>query len=359
MPAIHTLILGKTGMGKSTLLRAMAADAMSRGDGLLLLDPHGDLAAETANAVPRHRRNDLVFLDPRDPARCPGVNPFRNVPPTSRSVVVSGVLATLKKLWPDGGVGPRSEHLLRYAMLAICEVRGATFLDARNVLSSERHRAWALKQVKDEDVLRFWVDEYVSYGKQLQAQASAPPLNKIGAIVGNANVRAVLSKPRPLRAEVCMARSRIVLARLSKGQLGSDGAFLLGGLLLGLFQQATMAREALTQDARAPFAMFVDEVGSFAAAPFIELLAEARKYGVSLTLATQSISVMEPELRAGILSNVNRLVCFRVAAEDARLISLETAGRFGPAALMQLDVGERVVKDGGKPALLIPPWMTG
>ena len=114
-----------------------------------------------------------------------------------------------------------------------------------------------------------------------------------------------------------------------------------------------MAREALPQDQRTPFAIFVDEIGSFATRPFLELLAEARKYGVSLTLATQSLAVMEPELRAGILGNVGRLVAFRVGAEDAELLQKEFAGRFGPKALMQLDVGERIVKDGGREAVLV------
>ncbi|MDQ2642649.1 MAG: type IV secretory system conjugative DNA transfer family protein [Myxococcota bacterium] len=114
-----------------------------------------------------------------------------------------------------------------------------------------------------------------------------------------------------------------------------------------------MAREALPREARTPFAIFVDEIGSFATKPFLELLAEARKYGVSLTLATQSLAVMEPELRAGILGNVGRLVSFRVGAEDAELISKEFAAKFGPKSLMQLDIGERIVKDGGRDAVIV------
>jgi hypothetical protein len=212
-----------------------------------------------------------------------------------------------------------------------------------------------LKQVRDEDVLRFWGREFTAYDRKLQADAVAPPLNKLGAFLASPSIRAMLTKPRPvLDAERCMTRSRIVVARLSKGAIGEDGAHLLGGLLLGLFQRATMAREAQPPSAREPFAMFVDEIGSFATKPFLELLAEARKYAVSLTLATQSLAVMEPELRAGILGNVGRLVSFRVGAEDAELLQKEFAGRFGPHALMQLDVGERVVKDGGRAAVLMP-----
>jgi DNA helicase HerA-like ATPase len=182
------------------------------------------------------------------------------------------------------------------------------------------------------------------------------PLNKLGAFIANQCVRTVLTKARPvIDADRCLARQRIVVARLSKGSIGEDGALLLGGLLLGLFQRATMAREMLSQVERTPFAIVVDEINSFATKPFIELLAEARKYGVAITLATQSLAAMDPELRAGILGNVNRLIAFRAGAEDAELLQKEFAGRFGPKTLMSLDVGERVVKDGGREAVLLSP----
>jgi energy-coupling factor transporter ATP-binding protein EcfA2 len=353
MQIIHSLVVGKTGMGKSTLLRAVLVKAMNAGTGILLLDPHGDLADEVAGLVPRSRRNDLVLFDPCAPDGSPGLNPLRKVPIGSRAVVVSGVLATMKKLWPDNW-GPRTEHLLRYTLLALCEVRGATLLEARDMLADEQRRGWVLKQVRDEDVLRFWTKEFLNYDKRLQSEAVAPPLNKLGAFLASPALRAVLTKHRPvLDAETCMARNRIVLARLSKGAVGEDGAHLLCGLLLGLFQRATMALEALPLELRKPFAMFVDEIGSFATKPFLELLAEARKYGVALTLATQSIAVMEPELRAGILGNVGQLVSFRVGAEDADLLEKEFAGKFGPQSLMQLDVGERIVKDGGRAAVIV------
>lgn len=354
-PIVHTLICGKTGMGKSTLLKQIARQAMGAGSGLLLLDPHGDLADESTTLVPRRRRNDLVYFDPRNPEVSPGLNPLRNVSSDSRTVVVSGILATMEKLWPDHW-GPRTSHLLRHTFLALCEIRGATLIDARDMLADERRRGWVLKQCRDQDVLRFWVKEFTGYSKQLQADAVAAPLNKLGAFISHEKVRAVLTKRRPvLDAEKCLAQSRIVIARLSKGAIGEDGAHLLGGLLLGLFQRATMAREALPPEARTPFAIFVDEIGSFATKPFLELLAEARKYGVSLTLATQSLAVMDQELRAGILGNVGRLVAFRVGAEDGRLLQEEFAGRFGPQSLMQLDVGERIVKDGGRSAVIVSP----
>lgn len=339
-------------MGKSTLLKRHAREAIEAGAGLLLLDPHGDLADELAELVPRRRKNDVVWFDPRSPERSPGLNPLRAVDRPSRTVVVSSILATLQKIWPDNW-GPRTSHLLRYALLALCDVRGATLVDARDLLTGER-RNWVLKQVRDPDVVRFWVKEFSGHSKQLQADAVAAPLNKLGAFISHEQIRAVLTKTRPaLDANKCMARRAIVIARLSKGAIGEDGAHLLGGLLLGAFQHATMSRERLPVEQRSPFAVLVDEVGSFAGKPFVQLLSEARKYGVSLALATQGISSMEPELRVGILGNVGRLVAFRVGAEDAELLQKEFIGRFGPQTLMSLDVGEHVEKLGAREARIV------
>lgn len=347
----HTLLVGKTGSGKSTLLRARAVRIVAAGHGLLLVDPHGDLADELVQLVPKHRKNDLVVFDPRS-AECPGLNPIKSVVGTERTLVVSGIVATLRKIWPDAW-GPRTEHLLRYTLLALCEIRGATLTLARDVLSDETKRNWVLKQCRDEEVIRFWVQEFAGYDKRLQSDAVAPPLNKLGAFIAHAGIRAILERRRPILDAVrCLERSRIVIARLSKGAVGEDGAMLLGGLLLGTFQRAIMAREALPREARTPFHVMVDEVSSFATKPFLELLAEARKYGISLSLATQSIAVMDQDVRAAILGNVGELVAFRVGAEDAELLQKEFAGRFGPKTLMSLDVGERVVKIGGHEAVI-------
>jgi hypothetical protein len=213
----HAVIVGKTGMGKSTMLRAAVLASANDGTGLLVLDPHGDLADVIVSNLPRRRRNDLLVLDPRDAQASPGLNPLRNVAAGTRAVVVSGILATMRKLWPDNW-GPRTEHLLRYALLALCEVRGATLADARDMLASDKHRGWVLKQVRDKDVLKFWVREFTGYDRKLQADAVAPPLNKLGAFLASPAIRAMLTKPRPvLDAERCMMRSRIVVARLSKG----------------------------------------------------------------------------------------------------------------------------------------------
>jgi len=353
--APHALLVGKTGAGKSTLLVEIARDAMFAGAGLLVLDPHGDLAADVLARTPRRRRNDLAHLNPFD-NQCPGLNPLRGLArhPERTPLVVSGFLATLRKIWPEFW-GPRTEHVLRHALLALAEVRGATLLDAQDMLANVDRRAWVVRQVTDPRVRAFWAREFVGYGTKLQAEATAPPLNKLSALLAVPAVRDVLTKRRPvLDVDRVLARGRIVVAGLPKGLLGEDGALVLGGILLGAFQVAIMARAKLPMEERTPFTIIVDEVGSFATEPFLELLAEARKFGVRMVLATQSLAALEPLVRHALLANVGELVAFRLGADDAEIVSREMLGMFAPKALMMLDVGERIVREGSHEPVFVP-----
>lgn len=350
----HVLVVGKTGAGKSTLLRALALDDFAAGTGLLLLDPHGDLAADLRATMPKGRRSGFAWFDPADPD-CPALNPLAHVPPEERPLAASAAVAAFRKLFAASW-GPRSEHLLRHLFLALLDVRGATLEDARAMLVDESRRRWALKQVRDPSALFFWGYEFPSYGKQLQAEAAAPLLNKLGAVLSNPFARAATTRFRPkLDLPAKLARGRVVLASLSKGRIGEDATVLLGGLLLGALQRAAMARAALPAHRRTPFHVLVDEAGSFAPATVLELLAEARKYGVGLTLAVQSLAALDSDVRAGVLGNCNTLVSFRVGGEDAALLEREFAGEFGPKTLTALSTGEMIARVGGAPPRLLPP----
>lgn len=355
----HTLLVGTTGSGKSTWLRSHLLQVMNRGHGCLLLDPHGDLVDAVLALVPRFRLSDVRLFDPTKP-NCPGLNPFRSVPEAVRPLAVVNLLSAMRKLFGADAFGPRTDHLLRHTFLALCEVRGATLQDALALLVDERRRTALLKQVRDPQVLRFWFQEFPSYSKQLQGDAIAAPANKLGALVTLGAVRQVVlrSKPR-LDVPRVLARQQLVLARLAKGEIGEDGALFLGGLLVGAFQAAIMARASLPPEARRPFEIVIDEAGSFAAAPLLQLLAEARKYGVALTLATQSVAVLEPRVRAAILGNVGSLQVFRVGGEDAELLGPELAHEYGVRTLTSLGVGERVVRVlGGRPEFCPTPPST-
>ena len=315
---LHTLVVGKTGQGKSTLLAALAAEDARAGRGFLLVDPHGDLAKQVLAEIPRRRKNDVVLFNATEPGTCPGLNPLRQLEPRDRALVVSNILATMKKLWGAEAWGPRTEHLLRHALLALTEVRGATLADARALLVDPKRRDSILRQVKDPQVVDFWAREFVGYGKAFQAEITAAPLNKLGALLASGVVREIVTKTRPrLDARKLIDRGAIVLASLPKGQIGEDATLLLGGLLLGAFQHAALGRADVSRSERRPFFMLVDEVGSFATPPLLGLVAEARKFGVGLVLALQSLAVLEAPVRHALLGNVGTLVSFRVGAENA------------------------------------------
>lgn len=341
----HALLVGRTGTGKSTLLRRLCDEDLRAGRGLLVVDPHGDLAADVVDAVPRRRRNDLVLFDATNPDECPGLNPLRAVAAERRAVVASGVIATMRKLWPEFW-GPRLEHVLRHALLALTEVRGATLDDARRMLVDDAHRVWIVKQITDENVRWFWTTEFAGYGRQLTAEATAPVLNKLGAILASPTVRAIVTKQRRvLDARRALARGMVVIASLPKGQIGEDASLLLGGLLLGAFQEATMARAAIPMPERRPFQIVVDEVSSFATRPFVEMMAETRKFGVGLALATQSLAAMDEAVRAALLGNAGTLVAFQVGGEDAEILERELVD-YGPRTLTRMGIGEMVVRTG-------------
>ncbi|MFO0590493.1 MAG: hypothetical protein U0441_23325 [Polyangiaceae bacterium] len=349
-------MIGKTGMGKSTLLCELALADARAGRGFLLLDPHGDLAQDVRRSLPSRRKNDVVLIDPLQLDACPGLNPLRSVVPEDRSLVVSNVLATMRRLWDAGLWGPRTEHVLRHVLLALLEVRGATLLDARDLLIDPRRREAILRQVHDPHVQAFWAQEFVGYGKAFVAEIAAPVLNKLGALLGNPVVRSLVTKSRPrLDARRLLDRGAIVLAPLPRGRLGEDATVLMGGLLLGAFQAATLGRADCAISERPPFFVFVDEVGSFVSTPLLALVAEARKFGVGLVLATQSLAVLDPPVRQGLLGNIGTLVSFRVGADDAELVARELTHEVRAEHLMRFGAHEAVVRVGASRPVVLGP----
>lgn len=348
----HVLLVGKTGVGKSTALRELAVKDASAGHGILLIDPHGDLASGVVTDLPRRRKNDLVRFDASSNTGLPGLAPLRSVPPLRRPLVASNVISVMKKLWPDNW-GPRTEHLLRHVFLTLLELRDVRFDDARALLVDDVRRRSILKRVKDPSLLDFWTREFLGHTKPFLAELTSAPLNKLGAFLSSPIVRACLTRNRPrLDAARCLKRQAIVVASLPKGEIGADASLLLGGLLLGLFEGATFARTA--DERRKTFFIYVDEVSSFASAPLLSLVAESRKYGVGLVLATQSLAALDPEVRTALLGNIGTLMVFRVGAEDAELLSRELVSEVAPAHLQRLEIGERAVRSGNARTLTLP-----
>jgi DNA helicase HerA-like ATPase len=354
-PEHSLLIVGKTGTGKSRLLASFVARQAQTARSVVLLDPHGDLADDVLRDIPRFRKNDVIVIDPTDPS-CRGVNPFRGVDAASRPLVVANVLSAIRKLFDDSAWGMRTEYLLRNSFLAAAELRGGTIADAARLLTDLDHRRWVLQQVNDAAVLDFFMKEMPGWGKSFAAEAVTAPVNKLAAILASPDVRHVLTKTKPrLDISATLRRNPLLIASLKKGSIGEDASRFLGGLLLGMVQTSVFARANEPRELRKPLRIVVDEATSFPAPVLLELLAEGRKFGASLVIATQSLSMLPDDVRAGLTANIAATVAFRVGGEDGRLLSAEFS-EIGVPTLTSLPPGDAIVRVGHHRPVLVHTW---
>lgn len=345
----HVWVLGKTGMGKSTLLETLFVAQMDAGHGAGLLDPHGDLAERIVARIPRHRRNDLLVIDPAARGTRPSLNLVGYREPSDRPFAAAAALSVLRKTF-DASWGPRTEHVLRNALLALLDVPRSTLGGVLQLVGDERFRGMALRHVRDPLVRAFWETEFASLPPAFRAEVIAPVQNKVGALLSNPIIRAHVDQPKAMLSfRDLMDRERLVVANLSKGRIGEDASGFLGSLILGAFQVAAYSRASVPPGQRAPFTLYVDEFPRFVTPSFAELLAESRKFGMGLVLANQNLAQLDPVLRGALLGNAGTLIVFRLSADDA----LELEPEFGPelrahdlARLGRHDVALKLAVDG-------------
>ncbi|HEX4961383.1 MAG TPA: TraM recognition domain-containing protein [Thermoanaerobaculia bacterium] len=322
----HLYIVGKTGLGKSTLLRNLILQDLYAGRGVGLLDPHGDLAREVLDAIPKARTNEVLYFNLGDLARPVGLNLLPKVPPDQEHLVVSGVLSAFRGIW-GGSWGPRMEYILGHSLAALLDHGNLTILALPRLLSDDAFRERVTAKVKDPIIRAFWQDEYARYERRFRLEAIAPIQNKVGRLLANAPMRNIMGQVKSrFDAGFLMDRSRIMIANLSKGVIGDDHARLLGALLLSQFQSAAMQRANATAASRTPFHLYIDEFQSFATDALTSILAEARKYGLALVLAHQYLDQLTDEIRQSVFGNAGNLIAFRVGQSDARILEDELGG---------------------------------
>lgn len=309
----HLYIIGQTGTGKSTLLYNLAMQDARAGIGFCLVDPHGDLASDLSqNFGAEH-----IYWQVADPKSPYGYNPLTRVSAAHRPLVASGLIETLKKQWPDAW-GARMEHLLRYAILALLETPQADIKDIVRLYVDKDFRRTVLQHVQDPQVLAFWTEEFPRMNYQNAADGVAPIANKLGAFLANPVVRKAICEPEtPLRFRQIMDDGQSLIVSLAKGQLGTDTANVLGGLIVSSIMNAAFSRHSQPEDQRRPFMLYVDEFHSFTTSAFAGMLSEMRKYGLGITLAHQHIVQTDKEVFGAVMGNVGSLVVFRVGAQDA------------------------------------------
>jgi len=319
----HVYIIGKTGTGKSWLLANMIIEDIRKGEGVGVVDPHGDLVQILLNFIPRNRINDVCLFDPSDPEYAYPLNPLEVTNPSQRELVSSGIVSIFHKLYAHSW-GPRMEHILRNTLLTLTSVPGTTLADVIGILTEKRFREKILSQVKDKNIILFWKREFEPMGERLTQEAISPILNKVGQYVSSPLIRKNIIWPRSkVKMEEIMNQGKILLCDLSSGKIGEDNSALLGAMIVTQIQQAAMNRVFVPEKERKPFYLFVDEFQNFATKSFVKILSEARKYRLSLTVANQYMAQLDKEVQDAILGNAGTLISFVVGAQDAYLLDRE------------------------------------
>ncbi len=319
----HIYVLGKTGVGKSTLLLNMAISDIQKGKGLCIIDPHGDIAETILHYIPQERLEDVIYFNPKDIEYPIAFNPLKGVHPNYHHLVASGLISTFKKIWADSW-GPRLEYILRFTLLTLLEYPHATLLDIQPLLTDMFFRNRVLSYVTNQHTLSFWKNEYDKYSPSLRSEAITPILNKTGVFLTSIPLRNIVGqKTRGFRMNQVMDERKILIANLSKGEIGEDASCLLGSILVTSIQLAALYRSILPEHERIPFYLYVDEMHSFVSLSFVDVLAEARKYKLSLFLTHQYIEQVHEKIRAAIFGNIGTLISFRIGATDAEHLAKE------------------------------------
>jgi hypothetical protein len=340
----HVYAIGKSGTGKTTLLRNLILQDIEAGRGVGVIDPHGDLALDLLDHIPRHRIEDVTYFDPSDAEHAVGFNLLARVPPEKRHLVASGVVGAFKGIYPDF-FGPRMEYIFYAAVAALLDCDNVSLLSLQRMLTDERYRMWVVKQVKDPIVRSFWEQEFESHDKRTRAEMVSPILNKVGPMMMAPQLRNILGQVRSrIDARFMMDRGRIFIANLSKGKIGADKANLLGSFLVTQFQLAAMSRADVPESERRDFFFYVDEFQSFVSDSFTMILSEARKYRLCLTLAHQYLGQLKPGILAAVMGNVGSLVAFRVGHEDAEALEMAFGKAYAASAFTSLNNGEIYAK---------------
>ncbi len=332
----HMYIIGKTGMGKSELLKTIAIQDIQAGRGLAFVDPHGDPVEDLLDSIPEERIKDVVYINPADMEYPVAFNVMEQVDPDKRHLVADGVMNVFKKIWVDVW-SPRMEYILNNTILALLEVPDATLLGINRMLAEKEYRNYVVNQLKDPVIKAFWTQEFAKYNDRFATEATAAIQNKVGQFSSSTLVRNIIGQPKStIDMRKIMDEGKIMLVNISKGRIGEDASRLLGALIITKIQLAAMSRVDIPEHDRRDFMLMVDEFQNFATSSFANILSEARKYHLSLIVAHQYVAQMDETVRDAVFGNVGTIISFRVGAEDAELLEKELAPEFMATDIVNL-----------------------
>lgn len=336
----HMYVIGKSGTGKTTLLKNLALQDVMNGMGIAVVDPHGEFVEEIAASIPPERLDDVVYVNPADADFPIGFNVLEVKDPAYKHLIAQDLMGIFKKIW-ENVWSARMEYIMANCVLALIDTPGSTLLGIPRILVDTEYRKMVVNNVRDPVVRAFWTQEYENYTDRLRSEAIVPIQNKVGQFLSTSLIRNIVGQPKSTidTAEI-MNSKKILLVNVSKGRIGEENAALLGALFITKIQLSAMERIRIPERDRQDFYLYVDEFQNFATESFASILSEARKYRLNLIVAHQYIGQLvtdtSTKVRDAIFGNVGTQIVFRVGAPDAEFLENEYAPEFDIQDLVSL-----------------------
>lgn len=343
----HLYVLGKSGVGKSSLTEAMILSDLRRGRGFLLIDPMGDLAERVADRIPLSRQNDVIYIDPTDPTHCVGFNPLRNVPPDNRPLVAQQIVSSFSAIWGLSLADtPRLIYILYNAVRLLLDTPGTTLLGIQKLLVNDRYRAMLLRACRDPAVRGAFEEEFAQLSDRDAAAAFGAVQNKIGMLMAGA-LRNILGSPRStIDIGLAMNDGHGIILNIAKGRLGPGPTHLLGSLFTIAAAQAAERRAVIPESERRDFTLYCEEVQNYAVDSLLSIITESRKWRLSAVVSHQTLAQIPVQLARVVIGTVGSLVAFRLGGEDAVVLDKDlqnTEHIFDQTRLSYIDVAEPIV----------------
>jgi hypothetical protein len=340
----HLYIVGKSGVGKSKLLELFMRQDVIYNHGLCFIDPHGDVIEAMLDFIPKERIEDVCIIDPSDIDFPVSFNPLANVDPLFKFQLTQGLIEVLQKQFGANWT-PRLEHVFRFTCLALLDYPYATMRGMISMLTDRNYRQKVVEYITDDMVKRFFAIEFADWSEKFDTDAIIPLVNKLGQFLSDPLLRNIFGqKQNKIDIGELMNQGKIIFINLSKGRIGEENSSFFGSMFLTKIKQAGMERASIQEEDRKDFYLYIDEFQNIVTHTFENILSEARKYALNLTIAHQYIGQLLPQVQHAVLGNIGSIICFRVGGEDAVKLKPEFEPLFGVKDMINLAVGEFYIK---------------
>lgn len=336
----HMYIVGKSGSGKSVMMENMISQDIKRGEGLCVIDPHGELIESVLNSIPEERQKDVIYLNPADTEYDIGLNILEVDNPEDKHVILSGVMDIFSRIWEDSW-NSEMQFILNNTILALLDTKGTTVLSIQRMLLDKNYREMIIENLEDKVLSNFWKNEYEEWKSKYQDEAIAPIQNKIGQFISTPMIRNMVGQAEStINISDVMNNGKILLVNISKGRLGEENSTILGNIIVTKIRLEALERVKLPESKRRDFYLYIDEFQNFVTESFTKFISDARKYHLNLILAHQYIAQLESQdknsMHSAIFGNVGTTVVFRVGSDDAEFLEKEFSPEFDAEDLVHL-----------------------